>query len=220
MFEVTCPQTPTGTCSGTSFQELGTDFEFLKSDNPLFVYPGILGLLNPFPGWLKGDGGPDPLHPCTPPTTGALFQSNQVDTFFIDGGTTKGRSGGGASCWVATYDTPGEALPGIRITSPTSTTYLQNQVVTASYTCSDPSSSKPSTSLTGPYLTEASCKQSELIRPGFNINSCTALPGPQSCTGPVDTTAIGLHSFLVTSIDSGGNTNVQAVIYNVAKPKK
>jgi Bacterial lectin len=220
MFEVTCPQTSTGTCSTTSFQELGTDFQFLHSDNPLFVYPGILGLLNPFPGWLKGDGGPDPLHPCTPPTTGALFQSNQVDLFFIDGGTTKGRSGGGASCWVATYDTPGEALPGIKITSPTSTTYTQNQVVTASYTCSDPTTSKPATSLTGPYLTEATCTQSELLRPGYNTNSCSALPGPQSCTGPVDTATVGLHSFIVTSIDSGGNTNVQAVIYNVNAKKK
>jgi hypothetical protein len=217
MFEVTCPQTATGTCSTTSFQELGTDFQFLQSDNPLFVYPGILGVFNPFPGWLKGDGGPDPLHPCTPPTTGALFQSNQVDLFFIDGGTTKGRSGGGASCWVATYDTPGEALPGIKIASPGFSTYTQNQVVTASYTCSDPSTSKPASSLTGPYLTEATCTQSELLRPGYNTNSCTALPGPQSCTGPVDTSTVGLHSFIVTSIDSGGNANVQAVIYNVKK---
>jgi Legume lectin domain len=217
MFEVTCPQSSTGTCSSTSFQELGTDFEFLQSENPLFVYPGVLGLLNPFPGWLKGDGGPDPLHPCTPPTSGALFQSNQIDLFFIDGGTTKGKSAGGASCWVATYDTPGEALPGIRIASPTVTTYTQNQVVTASYTCSDPSTSQPGTSLTGPYLTAASCTQSELLRSGFNTNSCTSSPGQISCTGPVDTTTTGLHTLVVTAIDSGGNTNVQLVIYNVKK---
>jgi len=220
MFEVTCPQTFTGTCAGVPFQLLGTDFEFLQPENPLFVYPGILGPLNPFPGWLKGDGGPDPLHPCTPPTTGALFQSNQIDTFFIDGGTTKGKSKGGASCWVATYDTPGEALPGINITTPTVTTYTQNQVVTAAYTCTDPVTSRPDSSLTGPYLTAATCTQSELLRSGYNTNSCMSSPGVISCTGPVDTAALGLHTFVVTSIDSGGNTNVNAVIYNVAKKGK
>jgi hypothetical protein len=220
LFEVTCPQAPGGTCGSSTnqnfFAELGTNFDVLKADNPLFTYPGILGLLNPFPGWLKGDGGPDPLHPCTPPPTGALFQSNQIDTFFIDGGHTTGKSGGTGSCWVATYDTPGEALPGIKITTPTFTTYTKGQLVTASYTCTDPVTSKnPATSAKGPYLTVASCTQSQLPRAPSNANSCTSSPGRLTCSGPVDTSTKGLHTFFVTAIDSGGNTNVNAVIYNV-----
>jgi hypothetical protein len=214
MFEVTCPLSPGGTCgSGTDqnfFAELGTDFEFLRADNPMFTYPGIFGLLNPFPGWLKGDSGPDPLHPCTPPATGPLFQSNQIDTFFIDNGTTKGKGNGGASCWVTTYDTPGEALPGIKISSPKFTTYTKGQSVTASYSCTNPFTSKPANNPTGPYLTDATCTQ----KPGTQT-SCTQTGNGFACTGSVDTSTRGLHTFTVTAIDSGGNTNVNAVVYNV-----
>jgi hypothetical protein len=215
MFEVTCPNSPGGTCGSSTelnfFAELGTDFEFLKSENPFFTYPGIFGPLNPFPGWLKGDGGPDPLHPCTPPATGALFQSNQIDTFFIDNGTTRGKGNGGASCWVTTYDTPGEAPPGIKITSPTFTTYAKGQSVTASYTCNNPVTSQPASNRTGPYLTAASCTQNT----GTENLPCTQTANGLACTGTVDTSTGGLHVFLVTGIDSGGNTNLNAVTYNV-----
>lgn len=204
MFAVTCSSGPCNTFSA----ELGTTFEFLQSENPLFVYPGILGLLNPFPGWLKGEG-PNGQQPCTPPATGALFQSNQVDSFIIDGGKTTGKSGGTGSCWVATYDTPGEIWPGISISSPTVTTYNLNQSVTAKYTCSNPSTSQPATSATGPYLTAASCTQS----PG--TGTCTQTSGGLACTGTVNTSTKGLHVFTVTAIDSGGNQNLNAVIYNV-----
>jgi legume-like lectin family protein len=215
MFEVTCPQSQGGTCGSSNnqdfFAELGTDFEFLKSENPLFTYPGIFGLFNPFPGWLQGDLGPDPLHPCTPPATGPLFQSNQIDTFFIDGGTTRGKGNGGASCWVATYDTPGEAPPGIKISSPTFTSYKKGQVVAAAYTCNNPFTSKPSNNPTGPYLTAASCIQSS----GVENLPCTQTGNGLACTGTVDTSTRGLHTFAVTGIDSGGNVNINAVIYNV-----
>jgi hypothetical protein len=214
MFEVTCPQSPGGTCGSSNnqdfFAELGTDFEFSKGDNPFFTYPGIFGLLNPFPGWLKGDNGPDPLHPCTPPATGPLFGSNQVDTFFIDNGTTRGKGNGGASCWVTTYDTPGEAPPGIKISSPTFTTYTKGQSVTASYTCSNPFTSKPANNPTGPYLTAATCTQKTGTQ-----TSCNQTGSGLACTGSVDTSSRGLHAFTVTAIDSGGNTNVAAVVYNV-----
>jgi hypothetical protein len=215
MFEVTCPLSPGGTCGSNTdqnfFAELGTDFEFSFANNPLFVYPGIFGLLNPFPGWLKGDSGPDPLHPCTPPKTGPLFQSNQVDTFFIDGGTTRGKGNGGASCWVATYDTPGELPPGIKITSPKPfATFTKGQQVTASYACNNPVTSKPITSPTGPYLTVGSCTQNSGVQ-----NSCTPTNTGLACTGSVDTSSRGLHVFAVTAIDTGGNTNVSAVIYTV-----
>ena len=220
MFSVTCPTSPGGTCGSATeqnfFATLGTDFEFLQSENPYFVYPGIFGLLNPFPGFLKG-AGPDPTSPCTPPSTGPLFQSNQIQSFFIDEGHTTGGSGGGASCWVATYDTPGEIWPGIKISSPTPTTYTLNQVVTASYTCSNPSTSQPLTSPTGPYLTIATCTQSELPPAKSNANSCNPQNGQLVCTGPVDTSTLGLHAFFVTGDDSGGNQNVQMVIYKVVK---
>jgi hypothetical protein len=220
MFSVTCPTSPGGTCGSATeqnfFATLGTDFEFLQSENPYFVYPGIFGLLNPFPGFLKG-AGPDPTSPCTPPSTGPLFQSNQIQSFFIDEGHTTGGSGGGASCWVATYDTPGEIWPGIKISSPAPTTYTLNQVVTASYTCSNPSTSQPLTSPTGPYLSIATCTQSELPPAKSNVNSCNLQNGQLVCTGPVDTSTPGLHAFFVTGDDSGGNQNVQVVVYKVVK---
>ncbi len=214
MFEVTCPQSQGGTCGSSNnqdfFAELGTNFEFASRDNPFFIYPGIFGLLNPFPGWLKGDNGPDPLHPCTPPASGPLFGSNQVDTFFIDNGTTKGKGNGGASCWVTTYDTPGEAPPGIKISSPTFTTYTKGQQVTASYTCSNPFTSQPANSPTGPYLTAATCTQSSGTQ-----TSCNQTGSGLACTGTVDTSTKGLHTFSVNAIDSGANANVNAVVYTV-----
>ena len=155
LFAVTCSNGPCGSNANPFDALLGTDFEFLASENPFFVYPGIAGFLNPFPGWLKGTG-PNPALPCTNP----VFQSNQVSSFIIDNGTMGGHSGGGASCWVATYDTPFELWPNIKITSPTVTSYNLNQVVTANYTCSNASTSQPLSSPTGPYLTVASCTQS------------------------------------------------------------
>ncbi|MGA7568280.1 MAG: L-type lectin-domain containing protein [Terriglobales bacterium] len=212
MFAITCPTSPGGVCGSQTdqfFAELGTNFEYLQSENPYFVYPGVLGLLNPFPGWLKGVG-PDPLNPCTPPTNGSLFQSNQIDTFFIDGGTTKGKSAGTGSCWVATYDTPGELWPGVTISSPKPTSYTKGQVVPAVYACSNPITSKPLTSPTGPYLTAASCTQSSGTQ-----TSCTQNSSGLSCTGTVDTSTKGLHTFVVTGLDSGGNVNYNLVLYTV-----
>jgi len=215
MFAVTCPQSPGGTCGSAAeqnfFAQLGTDFQFQQSLNPLFVYPGILGLLNPFPGFLKGSG-PDPLNPCTPPASGPLFQSNQISSFFIDEATTRGKSGGGASCWVATYDTPGELTPGISIASPGFTTFKLNQAVTANYTCTNPPTTQPATSATGPYLTVATCTQGTGTQASCSTNPTT---GAMTCTGTVATSPKGLHLFEVTSTDSGGNQNANIVIYDV-----
>ena len=231
IFAVTCPDSPGGTCGSAAeqnfFANIGTDFSFLYSDNPLFLYPGIDSLLNPFPGWLKGPGA-QPLSPCTPPASGPLFLSNQISSFSITGdpgGHTLGGSGGGASCWVATYDTPGElgpglqAGPGIKITSPISSkAYAENTTVAATYTCSNPSTSKPLSSPTGPYLTAASCTQSTGTQ-----NSCTFTPivgpgnlGGLSCTGTfVTPSKKGTYIFEVTGVDSGGNQNLGAVTYKV-----
>ncbi len=152
------------------------------------------------------------------PASGPIFQSNQVDSFFIDGGHTTGKSAG-SSCWVATYDTPGELPPGIKITSPPLLpvkTYALNTAQTATYTCSDPITSKAATNKTGPYLTVNSCTQSFLPKnAAFNTQTCNALPGPLACSGPLDTSTKGLHTLFVTAVDTGGNTNVNAVVYNV-----
>ena len=211
LFSVTCPTSPGGVCgNGTNFDAtLGTTFNYMQSENPFFTYPGILGLLNPFPGWLKGGTG---TTPCTPIPNTPLFQSNQISSFIIDKGVTKGGSGGGASCWVATYDTPGEIWPGITISSPKFTTYKQNQTVTASYTCTNPATSQPLTSPTGPYLTVASCKQGTGTQTSCSTNANT---GAISCTGTVPTSSRGLQIFEVTAVDSGQNQNVDVVIYDV-----
>jgi len=214
MFELTCPNSPGGVCNDNQsfFATLGTDFTFEFSDNPFLVYPGIIGIFNPFPGWLKG-AGPDPLHPCTPPSKGPLFQSNQITAFSVTGdpgGKTKGGSGGTGSCWVATYLTPGENLPGVTITSPKPTTYSKGQSVTAVYACNNPSTSKPLSSPVGPYLTAAVCSQLSGTQ-----TSCTQGSNGLSCTGTVDTSTRGLHMFTVVGDDSGGNQNANVVIYNV-----
>ena len=200
------------------FANLGTDFNWTRSDNPFFIWPGIDGILNPFPGWLKAPLSNNPLTPCT----GVTFQSNQVISFSDPGGHTLGGSGGGTSCWVATYFTPGEALPGDQITSPKPLqTFALNSVQYATYTCSNPTSSKPSSSSVGPYSTLASCSQSELFNSGFTANSCNQTlplgysPSSTTCTGLIDTKTKGLHTLLVTSIDTTGNTNQNAVVYNV-----
>jgi hypothetical protein len=213
MFALTCPLVTGEQCSNI-FAELTSSYTISKTGNPLFIYPGILGPLNPFPGLLKGSG-PNPQSPCTAP----VFLSNQIDTFFNDNGFTSGKSGGGLSCWVATYDTPGEIWPGITISSPSFTaTYPPSTTETATYTCSNPLTSHPAGSATGPYLTVASCQQSTGTQ-----TSCTSSPvigpgqpGGQMCTGTFVTPRNkGLYIFAVTAIDSGGNQNVNAVLYNV-----
>ncbi len=83
-------------------------------------------------------------------------------------------------------------------------------MVTAVYACTNPSTSKPPSSPVGPYLTAASCTQS----PGTQA-SCTRNSNGLSCTGTVDTSTKGYHLFTATGIDSGGNQNINAVIYNV-----
>jgi hypothetical protein len=212
MFNVTCPNSTNSVCSdgGTFFATLGTDFNFLFSDNPFLVYPGILGPLNPFPGFLKGSGGNAQI-PCQPPASGPLFQSNQIYSFINDKGKTTGGSSGGGSCWVATYDTPGETWPGISISSPTPTKYTKGQIVTATYSCNNPATSLPTTSPIGPYLTAATCTQAT----GTQNSPCTQTSSGLSCTGTVDTSTKGKHIFAVTAIDSGGNQNVDTVVYTV-----
>jgi hypothetical protein len=195
----------------------------VNSENPFFIYPGIDLIFNPFPGWLKWPLDSNPLSPCSvPPVKGTT--SNQVGNFYVDKAGLSGGDGGGGSCWVATYDTPGEIWPGITISSPTFTEYPPNTVVAADYTCVNPATSQPLTSSTGPYLTmnpllpPASCTQST-----GNQTSCTYTPvtgpgnpGGLACTGTFTTPKkAGLYTFGVTAIDSGGNQNVNFIPYLV-----
>jgi hypothetical protein len=224
LFELTCPDFNGGTtsnCGDTNLNNfaaaLGTSFSFVKSQNPGFQL--LNSTIGPYPGWLKGDGG-TPGHPCTPPSTGSLFQSNQISSFnvaFDPLGTTKGKSGGGGSCWVATYATTGELPPGIKISAPAFKTYPQSSTAgVATYTCSDPVTSfRDATGKTGPYLTAATCSQSQA--PNRNNSSCSVTnnSGVISCTGTYDLSVRGLHVFTVTSKDTGGNVGANVVIYNV-----
>jgi Bacterial lectin len=220
MFALTCPMDSSGLCSGIN-AEFSTGYTISKAGNPFFVYPGIAGLLNPFSGLLKSrDPGPDPQNPCVAP----VFVSNQEDSFIDDNVFTSGKSGGTGSCWVATYDTPGEALPRIKISTPAIATYTQNQVVTASYSCIYPSTSRSAGNTTGPYLSVASSGCTQNQAPAGNVNNTNSCNSsgviPQNtlaCTGKFDTSVVGLHLFAVTAVDSGGNSNVQLVAYLVKK---
>ena len=204
---------------------MGTDFVFQKADNQGFQL--LNSTIGPYAGWLKGNGGV-PGHPCaidpTNPPPFPVQEQPDLWSFTVTGdptGITKGKGGAPAgSCWVAMHRTSGEAPPRVKITSPTFSTYKQSTTPgVASYTCSDPKTSKnPATSSVGPYLTAASCKQSQA--PNLNNSSCTSsnVNGVISCTtGKFDLSVRGLHVFTVTSKDTGGNVGANSVIYNVVK---
>ena len=162
MFELTCPGLTNSICNPLD-AELGTIYT-LSTESGVNMYNPAL----PFPGLLKGDGGVVG-HPCSTALLNgaALFKSDQIDLFsasqFPDPGS-HGSGGGTGSCWTATYNQPDQVPPGITITSPTNTSYAQGANIPASYTCSNPTSSKlpelPSSgNPVGPYLTAASCTQ-------------------------------------------------------------
>ncbi|HLV88520.1 MAG TPA: hypothetical protein VKV39_16160 [Candidatus Sulfotelmatobacter sp.] len=203
MFEITCPNLPNNQCNPFT-ADLGSVYTFSSVNNP--------NPTDPYAGWLKGEG-PDPTHPCTPPQSGSLFQSNQISIFALDT-TTKGHSGGTGSCWVATYDQPDETLSAITITSPiNNAVYAQGASVPANYACANPTTTQVATNPVGPYLPVASCTQSS-----GTGGSCTQTPAGLSCTGTVDTSTPGPHTFTVTAIDTGVNQSSQSVNYTVVAP--
>ncbi|MGD0289798.1 MAG: SBBP repeat-containing protein [Candidatus Binataceae bacterium] len=104
------------------------------------------------------------------PTTAGAFQ------------TTFGGDGDAFVTKIATDNTP----PVISITSPTPTTYTLNQVVAASYSCTD-SAGDPVTVCAGP------------VANGANIN----------------TASIGSKTFTVNATDSHNNSASQSVNYNI-----
>ncbi len=145
--------------------------------------------------------GPDPTDPCTPPQSGTLAESDQITAFLIDR-TTKGNSGGTGSRWIPTYDMPlctsagqqnCEALPGITITSPTNGLIVAvGGAVPTNYSCSNPTSSQPSTGATGPYLTTGTCTQST------GTGSCTQTANGLSPTGRGESLCVTIRSLSQT----------------------
>lgn len=221
MFEVTCPDTAGDECS--SFDaELGTGYHFTKTNNPGYrggsPYTG-----NPLPGWLKGHPS-DTVHPCNPDSGSPLFQSNQIESFSVQGdpvATTKGKSGGTGSCWVATYNTPNE-LPGVTGTIPSNgANYPQGSSVLSNFACT---AVNKGTAIAGPYLTVPPTIQvqdppaapalgcSVSIDGGAPID-LTTTPHP-----PIPTTGTS-HTFVATVTDSATDTtSTQTIKYNVVGP--
>ncbi|MEV7027408.1 hypothetical protein AB0O00_35425, partial [Kitasatospora sp. NPDC093558] len=76
--------------------------------------------------------------------------------------------------------------PSISIVSPTATTYLINQTVNASYTCSDATS---------------------------GVVRCE---GPVADGSPIDTSTVGSHTFTVNAMDAADNASSLGVSYTVA----
>lgn len=222
MFELTCPQASNNPLCDPFDSELGTTFDFSLGNNSAFpTNPDALDF-TPFPGWLKGHG-PVAAHPCqaNPGNSPALFQSNQITTFFLTATDpkTKGGSGGTGSCWVATYNQPDEMPPAITIIAPTNAaSYVVGPSVVASYKCSNPTTSHPTGNSTGPYLTAASCQQSIDGGP-FSTGTCAPVAGGIQCTGALPTSlAPGPHTFTVRAKDSGKNANGKSVSYTLLGP--
>jgi Legume lectin domain len=228
LYSLLCPSLLDGTCGTPSdedfFALLGTDLQLEYSENPGLQL--LVSTVGPYLGVLKGVG-PNALTPCAGLTQ---FASNQIVFGSVGGdtlGSTHAMSGGGGSCWVVTYFTHGEVPPGIKVTAPTSTTtYPPLTSETATYTCSNPSTSQLSTSSVGPYQTVASCTASV---PGASLvsQSCTPTPtavppgpgGTLTCTATFVTPnpkKAQSYLFTVTAVDSVGDLNVYLVVYKVS----
>jgi hypothetical protein len=98
----------------------------------------------------------------------------------------------GGSCIAIPYAISGTGVrdatpPVISIASPLATTYTQNQVVNADYSCSDADSA---------------------------VASCI---GPVPDGSPIDTSSLGVHTWTVTASDSEGNSGSETRTYNVVE---
>lgn len=249
MFAVSCP--PSGICDTTEsqfFAAMSSYFGFTCAENPPLIAPdcspvnspssfGNFGNLTtmtglPSIGFLQG-AGPDPNNPCNPATGSnapPLFQSNQIVSYTLGDTSSKPVKGGSTtmtSCWVATYETPGE-MPKATISGPTNgAIYQQGAVVPASYTCTavstDPDSIMDPNGYpgAGPYLTVGICNATSGLTAGGGTptsSSCTpSSPILNSCSGTIniDTSETGPHTVTVDAEDSATNTAQQQVTYNV-----
>ncbi len=100
-------------------------------------------------------------------------------------------AGNSAGSVMATSAAVGVPTPSAQITTPTNgATYTQGQVVDAAFSCTD----QPQ---------------------GSQLASCT---GPVVSGAPIDTQALGSHTFTVTATDTGGSRSSQTVSYTVVLP--
>jgi hypothetical protein len=102
-----------------------------------------------------------------------------VITLSVDNGN------GGTSAGTLVVTVQDTIAPGVTITTPIVTNYQFNEVVVASYSCSDG---------------------------GSGIATCA---GPVPLGSPIDTSAEGQHPFVVVATDAAGNTTTTAVAYSV-----
>ena len=105
-----------------------------------------------------------------------------VQTFTV----TASDSNGNTASQTVAYLVSGRTPPAITITSPTAKVYGLDQIVTAQYSCSDPS---------------------------VPVVTCA---GPVANGAPIDTASLGFKTFTVTAIDSYGDTASQTVTYVVS----
>ena len=221
MFEVTCPDTAGDECS--SFDaELGTGYHFTKTTN-LGYRGGSPYTGNPLPGWLKGHPS-DTVHPCNPDSGSPLFQSNQIESFTVQGdpiATTKGKSGGTGSCWVATYNTPNE-LPSVTGTIPANgANYPQGSTVLSNFACT---AVNKGSAAAGPYLTVPPTVQvqdppaSPALGCSVSIDGGAPIDLTTTPHPAIPTTGVS-HTFVATVIDSATDTtSTQTINYNVVGP--
>jgi uncharacterized repeat protein (TIGR02543 family) len=245
MFAVTCP--PSGVCDTTQNQflaALASYFTFTCVENPPLIAPTCSPISSPssfgnfanltsttgYPsvGFLQG-AGPDPNNPCNPatgPNAPPLFQTNQVVLFTLGDTTSKPVKGGSGlltSCWVATYDTPGEmptaTVTSINGSSPTNgADYPLGSTVPANFTCTAVSTDPDSIldpngyPAAGPYLTVSTCSATSGLTAGGGTptnGTCTpSSPTLNSCSGAfnLDTSETGPHTLSADVEDSATNT--------------
>jgi uncharacterized repeat protein (TIGR02543 family) len=249
MFAVTCP--PSGICDSNASPFDAAEsyyFNFTCTENsPLGCPPGVSSFGNfasltsitglPAVGVLQG-AGPSPNYPCTPATGNnapPLFTSNQIVSYVLgDTSSTPAKAGSLAltSCFVATYDTPGETptavVTSINGSSPTNNViYPAGSSVPASYTCTaistDPDSILDPNGYPaeGPYLTVGTCTAT-VTGPSGSSSSCSvSSPTLNSCSNTMNlpTSVPGAYTLTVGVQDSATNTAQQQWTYNVDGPE-
>jgi hypothetical protein len=260
MFAITCPSSAKGQCDSPGYPfyaALASYFNFTCAENPPLQpfagcepnAPSSFGSFTspygptsttylPTIGFLQG-AGPDPSNPCTPATgTNAppLFQTNQVVSYILgDTASKPAKAGSGTltSCFVVTYNTPGE-IPTATINSSVSgAIYQQGATVSANYACSAVDTDPKHESIldpsgypaAGPYLTTGTCTAGSSLNGGGGTptsSSCTPTsPTLDSCSGMInlDTSVPGTFTLTVDVEDSATNTAQTQATYTVVGPQ-
>ncbi len=238
-----CPMEPPNSPGPSSFGS------FTSGYGPTSVTGTGTGTGLPAVGFLQGVG-PDSNNPCSTqglPANQWLFQTNQIVSYSLGDTSSKPAYGGSlalTSCFVVTYDTPGE-ISGLTATVNTingsspmnGAIYTQGSAVSANFTCTATSTDHDSIldpngyPAAGPYLTVSSCSASSGLTAGGGTGSTTNSCNPpitpynssnpstylDTCSGTItlDTTDVGPQTLTVDVEDSAMNTAQQQVTYTV-----